>query len=482
GPLSRTTPRPSHAGRSLGPGFDLSLYLVTGRDLLHGKALRGGVTVVQVHKKSVEIIESPNSSLIARDTVSLCTRYNVPVIVNDRVDIALASSATGMHLGQTDMPFTIARKLLPPSVIVSVSCAMPEQARKVVEDGADYVGLGAVYATSTEVSAPGHVCGIAGVRAMLSVLEGTGVNASTNSLHTLHGCASPTGHALDGVAVVSEIVASPEPQAAARRLVQTLRAWAAAAFRGPTAFPATPEQNVQYMPEAITATTAALVDTVRRTQSPNVTFALGGSPIMAEAEAEQADLACMPCGLLINFGTIDAPDRMLAAGHANQNGKPVVFDLVGVGATSFRRATAAKLLDAWKLMMIKGSAAEIGPLDDSSEVKTQLEGVDSLGGFTNASDVVRSLSRNHRSSNGSIAIRMSNGHELLSQITGAGCVLGTTITTLCGVASMAASGIPKGELVQGGMLLATIAGTLALSIAAQRAARSLHHSELVPSG
>ena len=63
---------------------------------------------------------------------------------------------------------------------------------------------------------------------------------------------------------------------------------------------------------------------------------------MAEAEAEQADLACMPGGLLINFGTVESLDGMLVAGsYANQNGKPVVFDPVGVGATSFRRATAA---------------------------------------------------------------------------------------------------------------------------------------------
>ncbi|KAH9045113.1 thiamine biosynthetic bifunctional enzyme [Lactarius hengduanensis] len=507
-PLPRTTPQPSRAGRSLGPGFDLSLYLVTGRDLLpHGKSylasleegLRGGVTVVQVREKSVDTAEFLE---IARDTVSLCAGYNVPVIINDRVDIALASGAAGVHLGQTDMPFTIARKLLPPSAIVGVSCATPEQARKAVEDGADYVGLGAVYATSTkDVSAPGRVCGIAGVRAMLGVLEGTGVKAvaiggikSTNLLRTLHGCASPTGHTLDGVAVVSDIVASPEPQAAARRLVQTFRAWAAAASRGPTAFLVTPEQKAQYTPEAIAAAAAALVDTVRRvrplvhqitnnvvkTQSANVTLALGGSPIMAEAEAEQADLARMPGGLLINFGTIDALDGMLAAGsHANQNGKPVVFDPVGVGATSFRRATAAKLLDAWQPTVIKGNAAEIGELADSNEVKAQ--GVDSLGGFANAPGVVRSLARNHRCivllsgpidylSDGSTVIRMSNGHGLLGQITGAGCVLGTTVSTFCGAASMATSGISEGALVQGDMLLATAAGTLALTIAAQRAA------------
>ena len=79
-----------------------------------------------------------------------------------------------------------------------------------------------------------------------------------------------------------------------------------------------------------------------KTQSANVTLALGGSPIMAEAEAEQADLARIPGGLLINFGTVEAHDGMIAAGrHANQNGKPVVFDPVGVGATAFRRAIAA---------------------------------------------------------------------------------------------------------------------------------------------
>jgi len=76
------------------------------------------------------------------------------------------------------MPLAIARKLLPPSAIIGVSCTTPEHACKAVEEGADYVGLGAVYATSTkDVSAPGRICGIAGVRSMLTVLEGTGIKA-----------------------------------------------------------------------------------------------------------------------------------------------------------------------------------------------------------------------------------------------------------------------------------------------------------------
>jgi thiamine-phosphate diphosphorylase / hydroxyethylthiazole kinase len=108
----------------------------------------------------------------------LCSKYNIPVLINDRIDVALASDAAGVHLGQSDMPLSVARRLLPPNAIIGVSCTTPEQVRKAVEGGADYVGLGAAYATSTkDVSAPGSVCGIAGARAMLSVLEGTGVKA-----------------------------------------------------------------------------------------------------------------------------------------------------------------------------------------------------------------------------------------------------------------------------------------------------------------
>jgi thiamine-phosphate diphosphorylase/hydroxyethylthiazole kinase len=92
----------------------------------------------------------------------------------------------------------------------------------------------------------------------------TGGIKSTNLLRTLHGCTSAIGHALDGIAVVSDIVASSDPRAAASRLAQTFRAWAAAASRGPTGFLVTPEQKAQYTREGIVTAAAALVDTVRR--------------------------------------------------------------------------------------------------------------------------------------------------------------------------------------------------------------------------
>ena len=100
------------------------------------------------------------------------------MLINDRLDIALACKAAGVHLGQTDMPISVARALLPPNSIIGISCTTVEHAKKAVEDGADYVGLGAVYGTNTkDVTAPGKVKGVKGIREMLSVLEGTGMKS-----------------------------------------------------------------------------------------------------------------------------------------------------------------------------------------------------------------------------------------------------------------------------------------------------------------
>ena len=100
----------------------------------------------------------------------------MPVIIDDRVDIALAMGADGVHLGQTDMPVPIARALLPPGAIIGKTCNTPEHVRVAVAEGADYVGLGPVWGTLTKkVSSP--VVGPKGIGEMLEVLDGTDVKA-----------------------------------------------------------------------------------------------------------------------------------------------------------------------------------------------------------------------------------------------------------------------------------------------------------------
>ncbi|KAA1472920.1 thiamine biosynthetic bifunctional enzyme [Dentipellis sp. KUC8613] len=498
--------------RSEKPAVDYSVYLVTGRDLLPpGKgyleslreAIDGGVTLVQVREKTAETSEFLE---IAQQTVELCRSRKVPVLIDDRIDIALASRADGVHLGQTDMPVAMARSLLPPNAIIGMTCTTSEHVRQAILDKVDYVGLGAVYGTATkDVSAPGKIRGVKGVREMLGVLEGTGVKSvaiggikSTNLLRVLHGSVTPTGHALDGVAVVSDIVASSNPRASAERLALIFRSWAAIP-RGPKSFSV--DVPDVYLPANIVNAAADLVARVRhvkplvhqltnnvvKTQSANATIALGGSPIMAAAAQEQGDLARIPGGMLINFGTVEEMDGMLAAGfNANLNRKPVIFDPVGIGATTYRQSCAEQLLSKWQPTVIKGNAAEIGALIQSEEVKSQ--GVDSLGsGFKNPEAVVRSLAQKERCivvlsgpidyiSDGSTVIRLLNGHPLLGQITGAGCMLGTAVATFCGTQSVLAErqnlgAAADGVLARGDMLTAAAAGVLALTIASEKAAQ-----------
>jgi len=157
---------------------------------------------------------------------------------------------------------------------------------------------------------------------------------------------------------------------------------------------------------------------------------------------------------------------------------------VGVGATSFRKRTAAELLNAWQATVIKGNAAEIGALSNSSEV--QSKGVDSTGsGFADPATLVQSLALKERSivgmtgavdwvSDGKRVVRLMNGHPLLGEITGSGCMVGTSVATFCGALSMATKAESEKEssnpLADGDMFVATIAGISAVAVASEIAA------------
>ena len=114
---------------------------------------------------------------VARLTKAICQKYNVPVLIDDRVDIALAMGADGVHLGQSDMPVPVARKLLPPGSVIGKTCNTVEHVRKAVEEGADYVGLGPVWGTGTKKDVKFPPAGPKGMSDLLEPLEGTNVKA-----------------------------------------------------------------------------------------------------------------------------------------------------------------------------------------------------------------------------------------------------------------------------------------------------------------
>ena len=134
--------------------IDLSLYLVTNNSDNEEKflntieeAIKGGVSVVQIREKNADTLDFYN---LARQVKKITTQYNIPLIINDRVDIALAIDADGVHVGQSDMPCDITRKLIGKDKILGVSAATIEEAEKAQKDGADYIGSGAVFPTLTK--------------------------------------------------------------------------------------------------------------------------------------------------------------------------------------------------------------------------------------------------------------------------------------------------------------------------------------------
>ncbi|EOX98093.1 hypothetical protein QUC31_015354 [Theobroma cacao] len=136
---------------------DLLLYAVTdsemnkkwGRSITDAvkAAIEGGATIVQLREKDAETQDFLES---AKACLKICHSHGVPLLINDRIDIALACDADGVHVGQSDMPAHVARTLLGPEKIIGVSCKTPEQAQQAWVDGADYIGCGGVYPTNTK--------------------------------------------------------------------------------------------------------------------------------------------------------------------------------------------------------------------------------------------------------------------------------------------------------------------------------------------
>ena len=197
------------------------LHLITDRrrctgDLLEAvrRALAGGVDWVQVREKSAPALETYSLALRVRDA---CREVGAGLIVNDRIDIALAIEADGVHLGKKSLPPAAVRPLLAPGQFLGVSVHSLEEAVRAVRAGADYLTFGNVFATDSHPGAPAK--GVVALRAIVDMLEvpvlaigGVTPENVTEVLAT--GCA--------GVAVIGAILAAADPAAAAARLRDAL--------------------------------------------------------------------------------------------------------------------------------------------------------------------------------------------------------------------------------------------------------------------
>jgi thiamine-phosphate pyrophosphorylase len=206
------------------PNIDYSLYLVTDRGLARGRstleivtaAINGGATVVQLREKDCSTLEYIEQALSIK---AFLKTHHIPLIINDRVDVAQAIQADGVHLGQTDMPLEMAKGILGDTMIIGISAESIEDAITAEKGGADYLGVSPIYATPTKTdTAP--ALGLEGLkeirRAVRLPIVGIGGLNQDNATEVIRNGA-------DGVAVVSAIVAADNPEIAARELKQVIR-------------------------------------------------------------------------------------------------------------------------------------------------------------------------------------------------------------------------------------------------------------------
>lgn len=184
------------------------------------ESLKGGVTLLQLREKEKTAREYIK---IAEKVHNITKKYNVPLIIDDRVDVALAVDAEGVHLGQSDMPVRVARKLMGEDKIVGATAKTVQQANKAYEQGADYLGVGAIYPTTTKVKTV-----LTSTETLNDICKAVPipVNAigglNKNNIDILKGIP------IAGICVVSAIMKADSPQKSAVELIERakeLRIW-----------------------------------------------------------------------------------------------------------------------------------------------------------------------------------------------------------------------------------------------------------------
>ena len=176
------------------------------------EALKGGVTLIQLREKEKSTREYV---VLAEKVHKITQKYNVPLIIDDRIDVALAANAEGVHVGQSDMPVQLARKLMGDDKIIGATTKTVEQAKEAFDQGADYLGVGAIYPTTTKVK---------------TVLTSTDTlkdicNSVPLPVNAIGGLNKDNidilkGIPISGICVVSAIMKAESPEKAANELIE----------------------------------------------------------------------------------------------------------------------------------------------------------------------------------------------------------------------------------------------------------------------
>lgn len=454
---------------------DYSLYLVTDSTMIPESstflkqveaAIDNGATLVQLREKSILTTDFVQR---AKEVHELTLKKGIPLIINDRIDVALAIDAEGVHIGQDDMPPLLARKLIGPDKILGLSCSFPEHVKDALalnekEHILDYLGMGTVFQTQTkkDLKDP-NGSGPSGVRRKLQLIKAYnetherkmrtvaigGIN-HTNAARVLHDTVVE-GQSLDGIAVVSCIMANENAAKSTRDLLQIIKS-----------VPPWHEEHTETLShnELVKSVRSKhplvhhITNDVVKNFSANVTLAIGGSPIMSELLEEFSEFATKfsPLALVANIGT-PTPEQIQIYREAfkayNLAGHHIIYDPVAAGASNARLNASHLLLNSGHMSVIKGNLGEIASIwkltsyaqtSKCQEDSSLMHGVDLVAEIETQAllTMARQVSADFKCVvvvtgkvnhivYGDNHSEVPGGHPLMGSITGSGCSLGSVI-------------------------------------------------------
>lgn len=198
--------------------FDYTLYLVTNREIMSTTTLSeavelavlGGCTMVQLREKSMRSLDFYKQAVAIKE---ITDKYSIPLVINDRIDIALAVNAAGVHIGQSDLPTAVVRRVIGDDMLLGVSVSSEKEAKYAMKDGADYLGVGAMFPTMTKADA--NFVTMEELRKIrravnLPIVVIGGINKDNANLFRFMG--------IDGLAVVSAVIAQRDIKKAAAEM------------------------------------------------------------------------------------------------------------------------------------------------------------------------------------------------------------------------------------------------------------------------
>ena len=444
------------------------LYAVTDTSWLRGRtlaqqveeALRGGATMVQLREKELqgEALEQET-----REILALCRQYGVPLLINDDVMLAKKIGADGVHVGQDDMSAAKARELLGEDAIIGVTARTVEQAVAAQEAGADYLGSGAVFGTSTKKDAkpmdPAY---------FQQICESVSIPVVAIGGVTLDNIRELEGRKMSGFAIVSGIFAAEDIETRTRDL------WEAAQEL------CLPGQVSRLKKEILRRhpVVQCITNIVTVNDCANALLAVGASPTMAHHPEEMEEFAAVCDALVCNMGATESLEAMMAAGKADTAGpsRPVVIDPVGCATSAFRRRKCLELIDAVHPACIRGNGAEIralatdhrtargvddlflqekteGPADKNGQSGAEISEDQPSSDFSLSEETVRCARQLSRMT-GAIVIAsgetdyvvcgdrvysVSGGSAWMTRVTGTGCMLSVLLGAFLSVENSALS-------------------------------------------